>query len=430
MSIGVHADLATGTRRGRTAPAIARELGRRDAWAALLAAGVSIALGLYQLGQPSLWVDEASTYRAMSRSYTQLVLEHHWIYYTLMKPWTAVAGTSEVALRLPSVVIAAAACAALVPFGNRLLERPVGSIAGVVLALNPFVVHWSQQARSYSLVLLASIAATAAWTHLRAKQTSRSWGLYTVAIGFCVLLQPLSAGLLTAAHFLAARGFRVRIVMTGVAVVLATSLFLVGVAERDSKGGTLVWNVNPTIGSVSHALLELGGALGAGLILAAIGLAVARRERLLLVCWALAPLVISIVVSPFATIFVDRYLIISTPAFALLVATAVLRARGAWRIGALAVFTAGTLAGLSIWYSPDGSQNWRGEDWKAATRYVMLRGGADPLPDWTASSAYKYYGGVVTKNGLYLLWAENPNDFAGDWPLDVSFGKHLRVQRR
>ena len=410
--------------------AAARVVGLGDVWAALVAATVSLALGLYQLGQPSLWVDEASTYRAMSRSYSQLVLEHHWIYYTLMKPWTAVAGTSEVALRLPSVVIAAVACAALVPFGNRLIGRPVGSIGGVVLALNPFVVQWSQQARSYSIVLLASILATAAWARLRAKPTGRSWALYTIAIGVFVLIQPLSAGLVTAAHFLAARGFRLRIVMTGVAVVLATSLFLIGVAERDSKGGTLVWNVDPTVGSVSHALLELGGALSAGLVLAGIGLAVVRRERLLLGCWALAPLVLSIAVTPIGKVFVDRYLIVSTPAFALLVSAALVRARGAWRVGALVAFAAGTLAGLAIWYSPDGSQNWRGEDWKAATRYVMSRGGAAPYPVWTASSAYRYYGGVVRQNGLDLLWAENPNDFAGDWPLDVSFGKHLRVQRR
>jgi mannosyltransferase len=407
-----------------------RLVAMRDVWAAAMAAAASLALGLYQLGQPSLWVDEASTYAAVSRSYGALVLEHHWIYYSLMKPWTALAGTSEVALRLPSVIIAAVACALLVVLGNRLLGRPIGSIAGVVLALNPFVVQWSQQARSYSIVLLLSIVVTAAWAYMRAADSTRRWALYTAALGLFVLVQPLSAGLMAAAQFAAARGFRLRIVMSGVAVVLATSLFLLGVAERDSKGGTLVWNVDPTLGSISHAVVELGGAMGVGVVLAGIGLVVVRRERLLLAAWAVLPLALSIAATPVGKIFVDRYLIVSTPAFALLVAATVDRARGVWRWGALAAFAAGTVAGLALWYSPDGSQNWRGEDWKAATTFAMRHGGATPYPAWTASPPYRYYGGVERKTGLFIIWSDHANDFPGNPLTDISFGKHLRVQQR
>ncbi len=412
--------MSTGLQTSREPPtafplsgAMARVAALADMWTALIAASVSVALGLYQLGQPSLWIDEAATYEASSRSYVDLVHEHHWIYYSLMKPWAALAGTSEIALRLPSVAAAAAACALLVPLGNRLLGRPVGSIAGVVLALNPFVVQWSQQARSYTIVMLAAIVTTWLFVRMRSEAATRSWLAYAVCLGVFVLIQPLSAGLVAATHFLAAKGFRVKVVTAGVAVMLVTSVFLIGVAERDSKSGTLVWNVDPTVGSVSRAVLELSGALGVGLALSVVGLAVVRRERLLLASWAFAPLLISIVVTPIGKVFVDRYVIVSTPAFALLVAVVLRELRGTWRAAAVAAFAVGTIAGLLIWYGPDGSQNWRGEDWQAATRFAMQRGGATVYPYW-AADAYEYYGGVERKTGLYLLWSENPSDFAGE----------------
>jgi mannosyltransferase len=400
-----------------------------DVWPAVAAAAVSLVLGVYQLGQPSLWVDEAATYRAVTGPVSQLAHEHHWLYYLAMRPWVALAGTTELALRFPSVVAAALACALLVPLGNRLLGAPAGSIAGVVLAANPFVVQWSQQARSYTIVLLLAVVQTIAFLGLRERRTRRSWALYTLCLGLFVLVQPVSAGLVASSHFLAASGFRARIAAAGLTTVLAASVFLVGVYIRDSDGGTLVWNEAPSPGRISHTIFELSGALGIGLAFAVVGLALARRERLLLACWAFAPIAILVAVTPIGHVFVDRYLIVSAPALALLVAALLVWLRGWWLVGAAGAFAAATLAGLAIWYSPDGSQNWPGEDWKAATRFAMEHGGAMPSSPAVAP-AYLYYGGVQRRTGLYVIWSTSESTFAGDWPIDVSFGDHLRVQRR
>jgi mannosyltransferase len=388
---------------------------------------VSVALGLYQLGQPSLWVDESFTARAMNFSYARLVHEHHWLYYTLMKPWVNVAGTSEIALRLPSVLAAAAACALLVPLGDRLLGRPVGTIAGLVLALNAFVVQWSQQARSYSFVLLGAVVATTALVRLGQDRTRRSWLLYTAALGGLLLFQPLSAGLLAAAHALAARGYRWRVVTAGLVVVGLASPYLLGVYRRDSEGGTLVWNKAADGETIVRALLELSGAVGIGLILALCAVAFVRRARWLLVSWAIAPFAIALALTPVADVFIDRYLIVSAPAFALLVAVAIHRLRGPWRVGAMGTLALGLVAGLLIWYAPDGSDNWTGQDWKAATRYAMVRGGATIDPTW-ARSVYWYYGGVEADNGLYLALG----GFGGgpQAAVEARFGDDLRAERR
>ena len=414
-------------RQALLARAAARATHASEATRALAVSAVSLALGLYQLGQPSLWVDESFTARAMNFSYARLVHEHHWLYYTLMKPWTAVAGTSELALRIPSVLAAAAACALLVPLGDRLLWRPVGTIAGIVLALNAFVVQWAQQARSYSFVLLGAVVATMALVRLGRDRTRRSWLLYTAALGALLLFQPLSAGLLTAAHALAARGYRLRVVTAGLAVVVIASPYLIGVYRRDSEGGTLVWNKPATGETVTRALLELSGAVGVGLILALCALAFVRRARWLLVSWAIAPFAIALALTPVADVFIDRYLIVSAPAFALLVAVALHRLRGPWRVGAIGTLALGLVAGLLIWYAPDGSDNWTGQDWKAATRYAMAHGGATVDPTW-ARSTYWYYGGVEADNGLYLALG----GFGGgpQTALEARFGNDLRAEKR
>ncbi len=159
------------------------------------------------------------------------------------------------------------------------------------------------------------------------------------------------------------------------------------------------------------------------------GLAVTHRERLLLGCWAFAPLALSVAITPVGHVFVDRYMIVSTPALALLVAAVIARLRGWLLVAAAGAFAAATVAGLVTWYSPDGSQNWPGEDWKAATRFAMEHGGAMPSSPAVAP-AYRYYGGVPRKTGLYVIWSTDASTFAGDWPIDVGFGDHLRVQER
>jgi mannosyltransferase len=400
-----------------------------DVWPMLAAAGTALVLGMYQLGQPSLWIDEAATVDASSRSYVDLMNEHHWIYYSLMKLWIGLAGSSEFALRLPSVLAAAVACALLVPFGNRLLARPVGSIAGTLLALNPFFVQWSQQARSYTFVVVATLVTTWLFVRMRSDETRRAWVAYTFCLGVFVVIQPLSAGLMAAAHLIAAPGFRTRVVTAGVAVMLVTLPFLVGVADSDYRAGTLARHIDPTPSSVSHAVIGLSGALGVGLVLSIASLVWLPRERLLLGSWAWAPLVISVAVTPIGTVFIDRYVIVSAPAFALLVAALLVRLPRARLAVALGALAAGTIVGLTLWYGTDGSQNWRGEDWKSATRYAMQRGGATVYPSW-AASAYEYYGGVERDTGLDLIWSDNEKDFAGDWPLDVQFGWELHVQKR
>ena len=199
--------------------------------------------------------------------------------------------------------------------------------------------------------------------------------------------------------------------------------------ERESAGGTLTWNTDPTLGTIAHAARELGGAGGVGLVVAAVGLLLVRRERLLLSSWAFLPMILSVVATPIGKIFVDRYLIVSAPAFALLAAAGLTALGGVARAAAVAALAVGTVAGLLVWYGPDGSQNWRGEDWKAATAFANAHGGST-VSSGFAEYAFDYYGGKLRDTGLVLVWSDDPSAFAGSWPIDVSFGRRLRAQER
>ena len=121
----------------------------------VLAAGlVSLVLGLVRIGAKSVWLDEATSILfAQARFgawwHTQI---HHEVnsglYYLLLRPWLGLAGATEAQVRLPSAIAAAAAAAALPLLGRRLVGIPAAVIAGLLLALAPESLHYSQEARA------------------------------------------------------------------------------------------------------------------------------------------------------------------------------------------------------------------------------------------------------------------------------------------
>ena len=118
----------------------------------------------------------------------------------LLKPWSLAAGTSEWAIRLPSVFAAMAACGLLVVVVRRLFDRRVALVSGLFLATSPFLVKWSQQARSYSFVLAAGILATLLLLRALERNSRGAWALYGLALSLVFAMQPVSAFVLVPAH--------------------------------------------------------------------------------------------------------------------------------------------------------------------------------------------------------------------------------------
>jgi uncharacterized membrane protein len=99
----------------------------------------------------SLWLDEATTALVSRMSITEILTKflpgdfHPPLYYLFMKFWVGVFGSSEIALRSPSLIFAA-----LTVF---LVYKMFGKVAAIFLATAPLLFYYSQEARMYSMTL-------------------------------------------------------------------------------------------------------------------------------------------------------------------------------------------------------------------------------------------------------------------------------------
>ena len=131
----------------------------------LLAAG----LRFFHLDAQSFWNDEGNSARIAERSISLILAGaagdiHPPLYYLALHCWRALVGQSEFALRAFSAIGGVALVALVALLGARLFARSTGLAAGLLAAINPFQVYYSQEARSYIWVaLLAAAAVYASW---------------------------------------------------------------------------------------------------------------------------------------------------------------------------------------------------------------------------------------------------------------------------
>ena len=146
--------------------------------AALTVAGA--ALRFATLDRQSFWLDELVTVSLMRRSFGDMVhaIPHSeatpYLYYVVAWPWTRLFGSGEVGLRSLSALAGTATVIAAYGAGASLLSSRVGLLTAALVAVNPFLVWYSQEARSYALVTL--FVAIGLWFFAKALKGER-WAL-------------------------------------------------------------------------------------------------------------------------------------------------------------------------------------------------------------------------------------------------------------
>ena len=166
----------------------------------LIVGSVALVLGLIQLGTPSLWVDEALTAYEIRWPYSRSLEGYYWLYYSIEKPWAAIAGYSEWALRFPSVVAAMLAGALMIVLARRLFDRRIALLSGLFLVTNPFVVKWSQQARGYTMLLAVSLLATIFLLRALERGSRSAFALYGLAFAAVIVWHPVGGLVLGLPH--------------------------------------------------------------------------------------------------------------------------------------------------------------------------------------------------------------------------------------
>jgi mannosyltransferase len=415
---------------------------------------VAFVLGLVRLGTPSLWLDESFT--AQGDPVQAFTNGYHWLYYSLEWPWRHLVGDSEWALRFPSVVGSMLACALLVVLARRFFERPVALAAGLLLATSPFFVKWSQQARGYTFLVAVGLLATLVLLRALERGTPGAWAGYGFALTLVVLWHPVGALLLVPSQVVLVAQRRERafphVLLAAVIVMVIGVPWAAQIAVRSTgEGVAMNWLKFPTVGVAARTFTDVSGVAGVGVLLALVGLWLLRRRSQSSIAtwlgtWAFAPFVLALAVSLVRPIYLDRYLMIAAPAFALLGGVALMYLGTRWRAAAVAAVVVVTSVGLVRWYSTAGDGNWRGEDWRTAVSTVLAKRGnaAVVVAPWSASPAADYYGAKAvsasTADSVWVLvWSEDGRDLTGPQRAGVglrghrlvesiAFGKRLRAE--
>ncbi|GGK77781.1 glycosyltransferase family 39 protein [Mangrovihabitans endophyticus] len=347
---------------------------RADVLFWMLPALVAAALGGWRLTAAALWADELATWGAVRLSWEQLWRLSAAVdavltpYYAMMKLYTAVAGTSTAALRLPALAATVATSLVVTALGRRLGGRDTGLAAGLLFAVVPVTSRYAQEARPYALAMFAAALAVLCLIRLLDDPGPGRAAAYSSALALAALSHPLSALLLLAGHALAVALRQVRV---GAAAWYGTAAWIIAAVPGGAAALILVglgYRSRGQIGWIEHLTLSgfdavpdglfLTGAVG-GIVIGLAVLAVRRTdEHVCVAAAAFTPLLVLLAADQVMPIWVTRYVLVAVPALAALAAAAMLRFGRTQAVVALALTVAlGVSTHLRI-REPDG----HGED--------------------------------------------------------------------
>jgi hypothetical protein len=179
------------------------------------------------------------------------------LYYALAWLWSRVFGSGEVGLRSLSA-LAGTASIAVVYLGARALPLPrrAGLIAAAIIAVNPVLIWFSQDARAYALVFLFTTLSFLFFARARRSGSKRDLGWWAVFSALALathyfaafVIVPEAAMLLVSyfhphsgrkydANVVAAK----RRVIVAIGVVVATGLLLLPIAVRQNGNAHAGW---------------------------------------------------------------------------------------------------------------------------------------------------------------------------------------------
>ncbi len=381
--------VAKANARGRGSdPASMRDLpGRATARfqvCVVLTTVISSLLVFHDTGRKSLWFDEGVTVGLVSTNWGPMwdfVRDHETnmgLYTVLLKLWTT-AGDDVAWSRAFSGIAVVATIPLLAATGRRLLGETTGIIAGILIAVNAFAIHYGQEVRSYSLTLF--LVTLTLYLVCRLLDTSGpglsvAWGLACSAALYSHVLAAFTVMCeIVAVIFV----FRARIVYLwpGLVVQAVGCAPLVWVLNR--QGSTRLSWVPPLRASrITQTVAETVGAVGTSPLLwlycacMALGVLLGWRSRPM---WftlvvGFGSLLANIIASLFlAPLFLPRYLIVTVPGLTLLAAFGLARLpRFVARGSLLAATITFALVSVHAYYDTPAP-----EDFRAAARLIVDR---------------------------------------------------------
>jgi 4-amino-4-deoxy-L-arabinose transferase-like glycosyltransferase len=133
-------------------------------WLLVLAVLAAFAIRLDRLGAADLTFDESASAFISGKSYSGMLAyllnafhELPPVYYVGLRAWRLAAGACEYALRFPSACLGVLSVELLYRVGRRRLDHTIALAAATLLVVQPFHIHYSQDARPYVLMIVEGL---------------------------------------------------------------------------------------------------------------------------------------------------------------------------------------------------------------------------------------------------------------------------------
>jgi 4-amino-4-deoxy-L-arabinose transferase-like glycosyltransferase len=353
-------------------------------------------LRLSHLGAKSLWLDEGATV-ALIRASWQHFAWVWWhgeaslqtIYFLLMRGWIHL-GDSETWLRLPSALFGIATIPLLYVVARKFMNVEPALAAAALMAFSPTHVYYSQEARGYTLAIVMVLLSTYFFVRAVEQCQRRDWTWWMVASTLAFYCHDFTALVLLAQScslLFKAEPKRWRpLLIRGTLIFVFALPGLTYIFRASPENLHFIWMPRPSAKEFWHLAGFFGGngvkVVVAGILWAGGLVAIWRSRRsasdrdafwrgMLILLWALLPVVILALISEWQPLFLQRYVIFSLPAMILLAALGVDRLRK-WRIGLSLVVL---LCGMSV-PAIIGDYDKPREDWRGASNTILA--GATP----------------------------------------------------
>ncbi len=296
--------------------------------------GVAAALRLHDVGAGGIWLDEGYSLLQSERSLADIVALRRFdanppLYLLVLHLWRAAFGPSVVAASMLSVALGVLGTALAWQVMRLRFGRTAGIVAGLLVALSRFHLHYSQEIRGYALLFALVAAADLFYVRFETHGRTRDRVLWALA-GFAAVATHTFAWWVLAVQALLAARRRAAFVTAGVVLVASTPLLLT-LFEHLQTFRSQTWIADADSDALLQVLWVLGGCGPIATLvwaLAALGLVTHLSPRLPAVLtreealpgWRTAAVpaaqlaqpfvvfVVSIVVLP---MLVDRYLLLS-----------------------------------------------------------------------------------------------------------------------
>lgn len=286
------------------------------------------------------------------------------LYYTVAWFWSKVFGTGEVGLRALSALIGTALVPVAYTLGAKLVSRRVGVVLCALVAVNPMLVWFSQEARAYSLLALLGTASVLLFVYALESPSRGRLALWAVASALTLATHYFGLFLIAAeALWLLARWRWERGAWLAVGAVAAAGLALLPLAVHQAHGNRTAWIadiplgdrlrdtadaflVGPTGAQLAHVVAVATALVGVAVVLLALR-ADGRERHGALVAAALG---LTVVLVPLALALVDADRLLDKNLLPALVPLALVVAAGlgARRSGVLGLAAAVGLCAISL----------------------------------------------------------------------------------